>query len=44
MNEKGGMDNKEFDKYIRNNIMRLYPDAADEPGKRVIIKCNSGPG
>ena len=24
--------------------MRLYPDVADEPGKRVIIKCDSGPG
>ena len=24
--------------------MHLYPDAADEDGKRVIIKCNLGPG
>ena len=41
VNEKGGMDNEEFDKYIQNNIMRLCPDVKDEAGKRVIIKWAS---
>ncbi len=44
MNEKGGMDEKEFEKYIKNSILHLYPDACDVPGKRVIIKVDSGPG
>ena len=44
MNEKGGMDSIEFYKYITNSILPLYPDAANENGKRVIIKLDSGPG
>ena len=44
MNGKGGMDEEEFAKYIECNIMRLYPDAADIPGRRVIVKLDSGPG
>jgi hypothetical protein len=44
MNEKGGMDEIEFEKYIKNSILHLYPDACDVPGKRVIIKVDSGPG
>ena len=27
-----------------NSIIWLYPDASDTPGKRVMIKCDSGPG
>ncbi len=44
MNEKGGMDEEEFAKYIRNAILPLYPNAAPETGKWVILKCDSGPG
>ena len=44
MNEKGGMDMEEFAKYIRNSIMPLFPNAAPEKGKWVILKCDSGPG
>ena len=44
MNEKGGMDEIEFKKYIKNSILHLYPDACDVPGKQVIIKVDSGPG
>jgi len=44
LNEKGGMDDDEFSQYIINLMMRLYPDAADIPGKRVIVKIDSGPG
>ena len=43
-NEKGGMDDIEFAKYLRNAIMPLYPNAAPEKGKWVILKCDSGPG
>jgi len=44
MNEKGGMDEEEFAKYIMNAIVPLYPNAAPEKGKWVILKCDSGPG
>ena len=43
-NEKAGMNNKEFQKYVETNLMRLYPDAADLDGNQVIIKVDSGPG
>ena len=33
LNEKGGMDAKEFEEYYMTNIVSLYPDAADVPGK-----------
>jgi hypothetical protein len=42
--EKGGMNMEEFAKYLRNVIMPLYPNAAPEFGKWVILKCDSGPG
>jgi hypothetical protein len=43
-NEKGGMDDEEFKKYLMNLIVPLYPDAKDRPGKNVILKVDSGPG
>jgi hypothetical protein len=45
MNKKGGMnDNEEFNKYINNSIVPLFPDLKDIPGKRVLLKVDSGPG
>ena len=44
MNAKGGMDKASFYKYITDFVFRLYPDAEDAPGKRVLIKIDSGPG
>jgi len=44
MNNRGGMDTEEFEKYVLNNILRLYPDAADISGHKVILKCDGGPG
>ncbi len=44
MNEKGGMDESEFMHYFFNSLVPLYPDAADVPGKRVMVKVDSGPG
>ena len=44
MNPKAGMDSEEFTKYLLNAIVPLYPDAKDEPGKRVAIVVDSGPG
>jgi hypothetical protein len=44
MNEKTGMTSEELDKYIDNSILPLYPDIEDVPGKRLLIKLDSGPG
>ncbi len=44
MNEKGGMMDDEFEKYIDNSIVPLYPNLEDMPGKRVLLKVDSGPG
>ena len=44
VNDKGGMDDKEFESYLLNMMHCLYPDASDTPGKRVMIKLDSGPG
>ncbi len=44
MNEKGGMTDVEFDRYIENSVVPLLPDLADRPGKRVLLKVDSGPG
>ena len=43
-NEKGGMDDVEFEKYLMNAIVPLYPHAKDKKGHRVIIKVDNGPG
>ena len=40
LNEKGGRDDCEFEKYIHNSIIPFYPNAEDLPGKRVIIKID----
>ena len=44
MNEKGGMTDDEFEIYIDNSIIPLYPDLKDMPGKHVLLKVDSGPG
>lgn len=44
MNEKAGMNSVELPKYVSNSILPLYPDIEDTPGKRVILKLDSGPG
>ena len=44
MNKKGGMTTIELSKYIKINIMPLFPDVEDTVGKRVVIKVDSGPG
>ena len=44
MNEKAGMNSTELEKYINSAILPLYPDLEDKPGKRIIIKLDSGPG
>ncbi len=44
MNEKGGMNDVEFEKYINNIINDMFPDMEDIPGKCVLLKVDSGPG
>jgi hypothetical protein len=43
-NEKGGMDEEEFEKYVMNAIVPLYPNARNRPGHHVMLKVDSGPG
>ena len=43
-NAKAGMDVEEFNKYVMECIVPLYPDAEDKPGKRVLLLVDSGPG
>ena len=42
--EKGGMDEAELEKYFRNCILPLFPDALDLPGFHAMVKVDSGPG
>ena len=44
MNEKGGMDNVEFDEYLSRPLIPLYPGAENVKWKRVLFKLDSGPG
>ena len=43
-NEKGGMDSKEFAKYLFTSIVTLFPHVKDKPGHRVLLNVDSGPG
>jgi hypothetical protein len=44
MNEKGIMNNEEFECYIANSIVPLFPDLEDTPGKCILLKVDSGRG
>ena len=44
LNEKGGMDDNKFEIYLVNLMEKLYLDAYDGDGYRVIVKIDSGPG
>ena len=44
LNTKGGMDDCEFEQYVMNSILPLYPNTRDRPGHRLLLKCDSGPG
>eukprot|EP00804_Cyclotella_cryptica_P021850 CCRYP_000824-RA/>CCRYP_000824-RA protein AED:0.27 eAED:0.34 QI:0/0/0/1/0/0/5/0/237 len=44
MNEKGGMDDIEFQEYFLNSIVPLFPDSNNVKGKRVMVKVDKGPG
>ncbi len=43
MNQKDAMDDIEFKKSIFHSNVSIYLNAADTPGKRVILKVDSGP-
>ena len=38
------MDGEEFKKCMHTNILELHPDAADVPGKRVMVEVDGSPG
>ena len=44
MNTRGGIDNVEFDDYLSNSLIPLYPGAEDVKGEKVLFKLDSGPG
>jgi hypothetical protein len=44
MNEKGGMNNEEFERYIDNSNVPLFPDLEDTPGKCILLKVDSACG
>jgi hypothetical protein len=44
MNGKGGMNNEEFERYIDNSIVPLFPDLEDTPGKCILLKVDSNRG
>ena len=43
-NKSAGMDDVTFKAYIIEVISRVYPDLANEEGKRVLLICDGGPG
>ena len=43
MNKKGGMTDVDFEKYIDNSIVHLYPDLKVMTDKLVLLKVDSGP-
>ena len=44
MNEKGGMTDVKFEKYINISIVPLFPELEDTKGKRVLLKVDSSSG
>ena len=44
LNTMGGMDDDEFQQYIVNSILPLYPNTREKPRHCLLLKCNSGPG
>ena len=40
MNDKGGMNTDEFEDYMKNSLVTLFPHAADRPGSRVLHKAD----
>ena len=44
LNEKGGMNDKEFEDYLVESLTVLFPNAKPLSGQWVIIKVDSGPG
>ena len=43
MNARGGMGDVEFDDYLSNSLIPLYPGAVDVKVKRVLFKTESAP-
>jgi hypothetical protein len=44
MNGKGGMNNKEFERYIDNSIVPLFSNLEDTPGKCILLMVDSDRG
>ncbi len=44
LNKKGGISDEEFERYVNTSLNILFPDLEDMPGKRILLKDDSGPG
>jgi hypothetical protein len=44
VNDKGGFDCRVLNQCLTGYQERIYPDAADVPGKRLLYKIGGGPG
>ena len=44
VNPKGGADSRVLAQLLMSYVERLYPDAKDEAGFRVLLKIDGGPG
>ena len=42
--KEGSIDSESLIYYVESHLCVLYPDAEDVPGKRVLLKADSGPG
>ncbi len=43
-NERGGTDSRVLSQVLRRFITTLFPISADQPGRRVLLKIDGGPG
>ena len=44
VNTKGGTDARVLAQYLMHVLKKLYPNASDTPGNRVLFKIDGGPG
>ena len=38
------MDDCEFEQYVMNSMLPLYPKTRDRPGHHLLLKCDRNPG
>jgi hypothetical protein len=43
-NERGGTDSRVLAQVLHRHVTTMFPDSADQPGKKVLLKIDGGPG